>query len=57
MSNGKWRTLIGVATAVVAFLLIQPDVALPPIVKVALGAIAVGLAVVNVPDNAPTTTA
>lgn len=35
-----------VAQAVVAFLLTQPDVTLPPVVKVGLGALSVGLSTV-----------
>ncbi len=35
-----------VAQAVVSFLLAQPDIVLPPVVKVALGAAAVGLSTV-----------
>ena len=35
-----------VAQAVVAFLLTQPDVVLPPLVKVGLGALAVGLSAI-----------
>jgi len=51
MSNRTWRTLFGVAAAVVAFLLIQTDVVLDPILKVALGAAAVGLAVIQAPEG------
>lgn len=51
LTNTQWRTIIGVAAAVVAFLLVQQDVVLSPVLKVALGAISVGLAVINVPDN------
>ena len=47
MTNTAWRTLFGAAAAVVAFLLVQTDVTLEPIVRVTLGAIAVALAVIN----------
>lgn len=47
MSNNAWRTVFGVAAAVVAYLLIQTDVPLDPIVKVVLGAMSVSLAVLN----------
>jgi len=52
LSNVQWRTLFGVAAAVVAYLLIQTDVPLGPIVKVALGATSVALAVIKAPDPA-----
>ncbi len=52
MSENTWRTIFGVAAAVVAFLLVQTDVELLPVVKVALGAVAVGLAVLNPSDRA-----
>lgn len=42
-----FRTIIGVAAAVVAFLLVQQDVVFEPLVRVALGAAAVGLAVLS----------
>ena len=54
MTNTQIRSIIGIATAVVAYLLAQPDVALPPYAKVFLGAVAVALAVINVPDDAET---
>lgn len=41
------RLIVGVAAAVVAYLLVQTEVPLDPIVNVALGAIAVGLAVLS----------
>ena len=52
MTENQWRTAFGVTAAVVAFLLVQGDVALDPIVKVALGAVAVALAVLNPSDRA-----
>jgi hypothetical protein len=41
------RTLVGIAAAVVAYLLVQTEVPLDPIAKVALGAISVALAVLS----------
>lgn len=52
MNETQWKTLFAVAAAVVAFLLAQPDLALEPVVKVALGAVAVALAVMNPSDRA-----
>lgn len=47
VSENQARVAIAVAAAVVAYLLAQPDVVLPPIAKVILGAVSVALAVVN----------
>lgn len=47
MTNAQWKMLFGAAAAVVAFLLVQTDVALDPVARVALGCVAVALAVVN----------
>lgn len=48
-ANLAWvlRTVMVVAAAVVAYLLVQTDVELDPVMRVVLGAIAVGLAAVN----------
>lgn len=54
LSNGQWRTIIGVAVAVVSFLLIQTEVQLDPLAKLILGCLNVGLAVINVPDGGTT---
>lgn len=51
LSNGQWRTILAVITAVVAYLLIQTDVTLLPWAKVALGAIAVACAAIKVPEG------
>jgi len=47
--NLAWvlRTVMVVSAAVVAYLLVQTEVELDPIVKVILGAVAVGLAAIN----------
>lgn len=50
MSTNAWRVLFGAIGAVVAFLLVQTDLPLDPIVRVTLGAISVVLAVIN-PDR------
>lgn len=47
LSNIQWKVVFGTIAAVCTFLLAQPDVALDPLVKVALGAVVVGLSVVN----------
>ena len=47
MTNNQWRTLFGAVAAVASFSLTQSDVVIPPILKFALGAILVGLAVIN----------
>lgn len=47
MNEKLIQTIFGITAAVVAFLLAQQDVTLDPIVKVVLGAIAVGVAVAN----------
>lgn len=47
MTRGRWQALFAAIAAVVTFLLIQTDVALEPIVKVALGAINVALATIR----------
>ena len=50
--NPKYLAIgIGAATAVIAFLLSQPDVPFGPGVKVALGAIQVGLVYVSLKLN------
>jgi hypothetical protein len=51
-----WRVIFGVLAAVDVFLLTQTDVPLDPIAKVALGAFAVALAVLNPSDAVKTTT-
>lgn len=51
MTNTRWRSLFGVAAAVVAYLLIQTDVPLDPIAKVVLGALSVALAVIKAPED------
>lgn len=44
----RWKALATIAQAVIAFLLVtQSDIDLAPAVKVALGAISVGLAAVD----------
>lgn len=53
MTRGQWQTLFGVAAAVVAFLLVQTDVMLPPLIKVALGATNVALAVLRPGGDPP----
>lgn len=47
MTDNQWKTVFAVVAAVCSFVLAQPDVAVPPIAKVVLGAIIVALAVVN----------
>jgi hypothetical protein len=47
VTDNTWKVIFGAAAAVVAFLLVQQDVPLEPIVRVTLGAIAVALAVIN----------
>jgi len=49
VTNNVWKVIFGAAAAAIAFLLVQGDVTFDPIVKVALGAIAVVLAVLNPP--------
>ncbi len=53
MTANLWRLLFGAIGAVVAFLLVQQDVSLDPLVRVVLGSIAVALAVIN-PDRSGT---
>jgi membrane protein YqaA with SNARE-associated domain len=50
ISEAQARVALAAVAAVCAFLLVQPDVAIPPILKVVLGAIIVALAVIN-PSN------
>lgn len=45
MTSNQWKLLLGGVSAVVAFLLVQTDLALDPVVRVALGAASVFLAV------------
>lgn len=45
MTEKQWQAVLGVAAAIITFLLMQPDVVLPPWVKVILGAANVGIAV------------
>ena len=47
MSDNQFKTLLAAVAAVCAFILAQPDVTVPPLVKVALGGVIVALAVVN----------
>lgn len=54
LSNGQWRTILGVIAAVCSFLLasdLHPEVILPPVVQLVLGATVVGLAVIKVPEG------
>lgn len=51
MTSLQWKTLFGATSAVCAFVLTQPDVAVPPLVKLILGCIIVALSVVS-PDRA-----
>jgi hypothetical protein len=53
LSNVQWRTVFGAAAAIVAYLLIQTDVPLDPVVKVVLGALSVALAFIKAPADAP----
>lgn len=53
MTTNQWRLILGGATAVVAFLLVQTDVPLDPLAKVALGAINVFLAVFKTTGDEP----
>lgn len=46
---GLWTTVFGIVAAVDAYLLIQSDIALDPVAKVVLGALAVALAVLKTP--------
>jgi len=47
ISENQIRVLLAAIAAVCAFLLVQPDVVLPPWAKVIVGAIIVALAVLN----------
>ena len=47
MTNNQWRTLFGAVAAISSYALTQSDVVIPPLVKFALGAILVALAVIN----------
>jgi hypothetical protein len=54
ISNGQWRTILGVLAAVCAYLLatdLHPDVVLPPVASLVLGAILVALAAIKVPEE------
>jgi hypothetical protein len=51
MTNQRWRLIFGTAAAVIAYLLIQTDVPLDPIVKVVLGAASVALAFIKAPED------
>jgi len=50
-SPNFWRTLFGVVSGVVAYLLIQTEVPLDPVAKVALGAISIAVTVVKTPGT------
>ncbi len=47
ISANQWRTLFAIAAAVVAFLLTQQSLPLAPVAQDLLGAISVGLAVLE----------
>lgn len=47
LTDTQFRTLLAALAAVCSFVLAQPDVAVSPLVKVALGAVVVALAVIN----------
>lgn len=47
ITEAQVRIALAAVAAVCAFLLVQPDVAIPPVLKVVLGAIIVALAVIN----------
>ena len=47
MTDNMWRTLFGAIAGVASFALTQSDVVIPPLVKFALGAVLVALAVMN----------
>jgi hypothetical protein len=51
VTTNQWRTLFGVIAAVCSFMLIQTDVALDPLVKLVIGAVSVGVAVIQAPQN------
>ena len=51
LSTIQIKTVFAGVAAVCAFLIAQPDVVLPPLLKVALGAVIVFLAVVNPQGN------
>lgn len=54
MDNKKWRSLFAVIAAVASYALasdLHPDVVLSPIIQFALGAILVGLAVIQAPQD------
>jgi hypothetical protein len=53
VTANQWKLLLGGASAVVAFLLVQTDIVLDPIAKVALGAASVFLAVIKTGESAP----
>lgn len=52
MTANQWKLILGGATAVVAFLLVQTDLQLDPLAKVALGALNVFLAVFKTGEDA-----
>ena len=47
ISEAQVRVALAAIAAVCSFLLVQPDVVIPPILKVVLGAVIVALAVIN----------
>ena len=47
ITETRVKVVLGAIAAVAAFLLVQPDVALEPVLRVALGAVIVALAVLN----------
>jgi dipeptide/tripeptide permease len=51
MSGRQWQIVFGTVNAVCAFLLIQSDVPLNPVLKVALGAVVAGIGFVRAPDG------
>jgi hypothetical protein len=56
LSNVQWRTLFAVVAAVCSFLLasdLHPQVILPPVVQLVLGAVLVALAAIRAPEDAP----
>jgi len=47
ITEAQVRVALAAIAAVCSFLLVQPDVVIPPILKVVLGAVIVALAVIN----------
>lgn len=47
MTETQVKTIFAAVSAVCAFLLAQPDVTIPPLLKVILGAVIVALAAIN----------